>query len=377
MFANSFADGESSRILARNSCSGNTVQASRHATAILGKIHYSRTCAAHRANMTQLPALQQDIRKIPAASKPAKIRITQGRLTPEESSTRHTSVSASSTTRGLSSSGLSAQRGESSATSAPDAITPPPLDAFKKKRRRSHRKEMARRRLEEASRSKQQRYWNEFDDGSEGSENEGYTIFVDPNASYTFPGADAFSKLYTSLSSSIKASKKRVSSWLTNSTDGPPEERQPLINDTNCMYGTHSPSVDDSDDETSPLQRNSSLHHHYSTFPSHSQPHAERARETLLFRAYLASFCASFILLIIAAILETTGRRKAESTVDAGVIIGVAASLVFAIIAVGSMVGRKDNVGWVHRASVSVVFVCVLLGSGGLLAALRNSTGRR
>ena len=166
----------------------------------------------------------------------------------------------------------------------------------------------------------------------------------------------------------LKASRDKISSLFNRSLAKDTKERQPLI------YGTQSPSVDDSDntdDESASTQR------HYYTLPSLPRGPAMRAREALLFRSCIGSFCASFILLIIAAILETTGRRKAETTVDAGVIIGVAASLVSAITGVGSMVGRKDDVGWVHRACVFLVFVCVILGSGGLLAALGDSSGKR
>lgn len=365
-FADVRVDGEGAWVLTRNPCRGNPVQASRHATSILGK-HGCRYTHVH-ANDAQLPALKQDIRKIPAATKSTKMRTAQGRSTPEEASTRHTSVSASSTKNRPSSSVFSAQHGESSATSAPEILASPPQNALKEKRRRSRPKKMLQKRLQQASQSKQQRYWNEFDDGSEGSENEAYTIFVDPNASYTIPGADAFAKFYTSLITNVKASRDKVSSSFNHSLTKDTKERKPLVN------STHSPSVDDSDstdDESSPTQRR------YSTFPSLPQTPAMRARETLLFRSCIGFFCASFVLLTIAAILERTGRRKAETTVDAGVIIGVAASLVSAITGVGSMVGRKDDVGWVHRACVFLVFVCVILGSGGLLAALGDSSGKR
>lgn len=227
---------------------------------------------------------------------------------------------------------------------------------------------MLQKRLSQPSQRRQERYWNEFDDGSEGSENEVYTIYVDPNASFNFPGTVTVSKFFTSLASRIKASEEKVSSWLKCQPPTIPNERQPLVN------GFQSPSVEDSEsDGDSPvLHRSLSAQRRYSTFPTLVQSPAVRARETLLFRSCIATFVASFLLLIVAAILEMTGRRKAEVTVDAGVIAGVASSLVFAIIGVGSMVGRKDNVGWVHRAIVSLVFICVILGSGVLLAALND-----
>lgn len=79
------------------------------------------------------------------------------------------------------------------------------------------------------------------------------------------------------------------------------------------------------------------------------------------------------ILLVVAAILVTTGRRKAANTVDTGVIIGVVSSLVFAVMGVGSMMRRKDDVGWVHRVGVGLVFTCVVIVGGILLATLRHT----
>lgn len=153
-----------------------------------------------------------------------------GGSSPEESSTRQTSVSASSTTNGPSGSGFSAPKGESSVTSAPDAVAPPPLSAFKKKRRQSHRKRVLEKRLGGPSQSRRTRYWNEFDDGSEGSGNEAYTIFVDPNASYGFPGAATMSKLVNSLISNINAAEQKVASWIKPSHEPKVREHEALLN---------------------------------------------------------------------------------------------------------------------------------------------------
>lgn len=319
----------------------------------------------------QLPALKQDIRKVPTTSKASKRRKSQGRSSPEEPSTRPTSISASSTKNGVSSSDFSALRGGSSATSAPDVLADPPPDASKKKkRRRSNRKQMIHKRLQEPAQPRYERYWNEFDDGSEGSQDEAYTIFVDPNASYTIPGAAAVSRLFRSLSSSIKASEKTILHWLRSSQKTRHGERRPLV-DGECSPSTADSDQSDVGSSTTPVKP--SPHRRYSTFPALSQPPAVRARETLLFRSCIASFASSFLLLVVAAILVTTGRRKAANTVDAGVILGVVSSLVFAVMGVGSMVRRKNDVGWLHRAVVLLVFVCIVLASSILLAALRRS----
>lgn len=271
----------------------------------------------------------------------------------------------------MSSSGFSALRAESSATSTPKDFATPPLDAYKKKkRRRSNRKQMLQKRMHEPAQPRYNRYWNEFDDGSEGSQDEAYTIFVDPNASYSIPGATAMYKFFGSLSSSIKASEEKVANWLRPSQKTRHGEQRPLID------GECSPSIADSDlsgEESSTRHVETARRRRYSTFPALSQPPAVRAHEAMLFRSCIASFASSIILLVVAAILITTGRRKAANTVDVGVIIGVVSSLVFAVMGMGSMVRRKDDVGWVHRAVVFLIFVCVALASGILLAALRHS----
>ena len=259
-------------------------------------------------------------------------------------------------------------QGESSATSAPDMTEALPYRSPKKKKRRqSHRRRILNKSFREPPPTEQQRYWNEFDDGSEGSENEAYTIFVDPNASSSLPGAAVISSMLNSIRSAIAAAEHKVNSWLRPSRDQKTNEHGPLLN------GDDSHSIEDSDesdDESSPRYFKGVASRHYSTFPAPFQPPAVRAREILLLRSSLASFGASVILLVVATILKTTGRRKAETTVDAGVIIGVAAALVFAIIAVGSMFGRKDDVGWIHRAIVLLMFLCIVAGSGTLLASL-------
>ena len=319
----------------------------------------------------QLPALKQDIRKVPRTPKAPKGRKLQGRSSPEEPSTQHTSISASSTKNGISSSDFSVLRGESSATSAPDVIAPLPFSASKKKRRqRSYHKQIAHKRLQEPAQPRYERYWNEFDDGSEGSQDEAYTIFVDPNASYNIPGAAVVTRFFKSLSSSVKGFEATISHWLRSSQGTRHGEQRPLVD------GEYSPSAADSDQsDIDSLTENvkSSSHRRYSTFPALSQPTAVRGREALLFRSCIASFASSLALLVVAAILVSTGRRKAADTVDVGVIIGVVSSLVFAVIGVGSMVKRKDDIGWVHRAVVFLIFICVVLASSVVLAALGHS----
>lgn len=290
--------------------------------------------------------------------------MSHGHSSPEQPSTRRTSISVPSTPNGPSGSGLSGRLGESSATSAPDLGEPPIPSAFKRKRRRSHRRRILDKGPGDSDRKPRQRYWNEFDDGSEGSGNEAYTIFVDPDNPSSFPGLVTVFTLFTSLVSKFNIAEHKLISWLRDKRF---QEQESLIN------GGHSPDLDDSDasDAESPLTKpQTNAQRRYSTFPTQPLSPAVRARETMLFQSCLASFAAASVFLLVAAILKTTGRRKAETTVDAGIIIGVTSSLVFAIIAVGSMVGRKDDVGWLHRISVFLLFALVAAAGGGLIASL-------
>lgn len=243
----------------------------------------------------------------------------------------------------------------------------PPLSAFKKKRKLHPRRDHPlRKEVNERSNGDHQRYWNEFDDGDEGSENEAYTIFVDPDASTSFFGGGVFSNLTHNLISGARASTKKIKSWL-NSTSTP--EPQPSLHNDDFSAQISADDTDLDNDELSPLspiQRR-----HYSTFPSHrSSRHALKSRETLLVGATITSFASSFVLLLVATILATTGRKKAAVTVDLGVVVGVVVSFIFSVVAVATTVARTDRLSWLHRATVVLLFVIDCLGCVSLVVFL-------
>lgn len=246
----------------------------------------------------------------------------------------------------------------------------PPLSTLKKKRKLHPRKEHPlREEIIAIPHADHQRYWNEFDDGDEGSENEAYTIFVDPDSSTSFLGGGVVSNLIQHLVSKAKASTQKIKDWV-NSTSI--QERRPLIahNDSSAQASAE----DDSDldnDELSPTR--SRIRRHYSTFPSsHPSRHALQSRETLLLGASIASFAASLVMLLVAAILATTGRKKAAVTVDLGVVVGIIVSLIFSGMGVGATIARNDRLGWVHRSTVALLFVLDCLGCGVLAVLLGN-----
>lgn len=312
------------------------------------------------------PRLEEDMRKLPSSSR-TNGRSQGKKISPEQPSKRYTYISTPSTNDGKSSTFSPAQE-ESSATSVPGELVNPPLSAFKKKRKTPKRRRLPVKELK-ASQPPSQRYWNEFDDGSEGEQDEPYTIFVDPNASSTFPGAETASEVFSHLSSNSKESWKKFRVWITfqSQDESFPGERSPLFKN---HHSGNSPTIDDSSDsenETASIKQGN-----YATIASNNHHYVRSARETMLFRGSLLGFATSFIFVVVAAILVATGHKKTAAEINVGALICVVASAVFAFIGIGCMLTRHDRVGWVHRAAVTLTLFLVILANAGVLLGLRH-----
>ncbi|KAA6410368.1 MAG: hypothetical protein FRX48_05789 [Lasallia pustulata] len=274
-----------------------------------------------------LAALDHDIRKVPSPAKLA--RSSNSKLSRDSPSTRPTSTSATSQADGPTSSGFSAILHESSTTSLEDTFESPPLSSFKKKRR-ARKQHPLRKPMGTHRPSQFQRYWNEFDDGDEAPEEEPYTLFVDPNESSAFPGAAALSHLATVITSHAQHQTEKIRSWFhPQSTTPLTSDRAPLIPSTSSYFSPRpksQPSSPDSDFSVFP-SRLATTHRQYSTFAPKSdsgpryytRPHA-LARDRLLATCALFSFLTALLLLGIALVLASTGRRKDGLAVDAGVV---------------------------------------------------------
>jgi hypothetical protein len=229
-----------------------------------------------------------------------------------------------------------------------------------------------------APESQQQKYWNEYDDGSEaGDVNEPYTIYIDPDAESTFPGVKSVIYVFNRLSSGVKVPMEKVKAWL--SPQRIPDERRPLTSDrqagyfqthTNSFFGTETDIEDDASSSDFPIGYEA----HYATFPSISDQKLMRHRENLLFYGTVASFVAAFLLLIIATILVFTGRRHLRAEVDAGVIVGVVASLFFATLGFAVMIYRWERLGLLHILCVMTSFLADCVLSGLLLILVMGNT---
>ncbi|KAL8804234.1 MAG: hypothetical protein Q9182_002688 [Xanthomendoza sp. 2 TL-2023] len=301
-----------------------------------------------------LPALSQDLRKLPATVVTAQSRHSGDPLTHSPLSTARNSTSATSNGDRPKSSGFSGNAFESSATSVPE-ISPQLPQKTSRKKRRLRRDRPLRPQTTTGPKPNHQRYWNEYDDGDENSDNEPFAIYIDPNQSSLFPGFLTISKA--------------ASSWASKAKSRLYPSQQPT---RKTLDGTASPD-DDSDLEDSPTAplMDPRQQNHYSTFQTRRTTHsAVRGRELLLTRCCIAFYVASSVLLIIAAILASSGRRKAHLEVDVGVIIGVAFSLVFAVAGVGCVLTKKERVGKVWKVCVFVALTVVCACSGILLGGV-------
>jgi hypothetical protein len=113
---------------------------------------------------------------------------------------------------------------------------------------------------------------------------------------------------------------------------------------------------------------------HYATFPSIHDQRFTRARERMLFRATVASFAASLVLLLVASLLVATGKHKLHIEVDAGATVGIVSSLFFATLGFGTMLYRSEKLSWLHRSLVCITFMGVCILNGILLVIVVGDT---
>lgn len=317
-----------------------------------------------------LPALDKDIRKLPSTVKIATSPISAKQLSPSSSTVGKASTPANSTGDGPSSSGFSLPAFESSATSVPNTPGPSVKASPKRKRRIRGDKRLR----QHVAQPRPQRYWNEYDDGDEYSENEPFAIYIDPNEP-TFPHA---SKAISSLAAHAKRASKKVGLWLRSSADA--TNGTPSATDDDHPYVNHvaTPEDDSGHDDslTAPLLYYTRQRPYFTFHDRHvvddRYHHPYRGRELPLARCCVASFVASFVLLLVAAMMASAGRRKAMFEVDVGVVTGVVFSLVFAIAGVLSMLTRREDVGIAQRILVFAASAVVCIGSGGLLAGVAD-----
>lgn len=225
------------------------------------------------------------------------------------------------------------------------------------------------------------RYWNEYDNGSEGGDNEdaGYAIYINADEESGFPGLAVVSALF-------KPSVEKVRAWLSTQ---PGQERQPLLREdahanAEAGYGSTNPAGTTTDTEAEDEDAYASSEdfppgyeaHYAATLPSIGDQSMALYRDKVLQRGALGAFAAAAALLLVATMLVTTGRRRLRAEVDAGAVVGVVASLGCACAALAMTIARRGPPGVVGRLVAWMAFAAVCALNGVLLVLiLGNSAG--
>ncbi|KAM3072326.1 hypothetical protein ACMFMG_009136 [Clarireedia jacksonii] len=204
-----------------------------------------------------------------------------------------------------------------------------------------------------------QRYWNEYDDGSEAEE-EPFYIYYDPSANSTFPGAKIMKKAYEVT----KAQVEKVKEWITPSTS---PERTSLLGSS---HSGSSPNGTFTDNENEVYASSTDLPGgyitHYATFPSVSDQRNSIMHERICFILMIACYFLSAVFLILSATFLATGRRKLRFEVDLGALLAAILGIFLAVIGLVSMSQRKNKLGWIHQGIRIMAFV-LLSGIGIIL----------
>jgi heme/copper-type cytochrome/quinol oxidase subunit 4 len=114
--------------------------------------------------------------------------------------------------------------------------------------------------------------------------------------------------------------------------------------------------------------------HYAAHIPSVEEQRIARYRERVLLYGTVGAFAAAIIFLMIAAVLMFTGRHRLRVEVDAGVTIGVCASLACGCAALGMNMNRRESGGWGNWVLVIGAFATICLLNGGLLVMVVGNT---
>ncbi|KAK1828150.1 xenotropic and polytropic retrovirus receptor 1 [Podospora conica] len=233
-------------------------------------------------------------------------------------------------------------------------------------------------------------YWNEYDHGSEADDTERrddntYAIYINPNEDTSFPGVASLAALFSRPLRGLKKFR------LIPAHASEASERGPLLSSPPSTYGaihratssggslSDTEAEDDSSHPTAFRPRGGSFgyassleefpvgYKTYAALPSLEDQHLARYRERVLSWGTWSAFGVAYLLMGIAAVLIKTGRHKMRLEVDAGVTLGIMASLGAACAGLGMSMSRQDRVWWVARMGVWVGFVAACVLNGVLL----------
>ncbi|KAM3429021.1 hypothetical protein MY4824_008503 [Beauveria thailandica] len=222
-----------------------------------------------------------------------------------------------------------------------------------------------------SSASAQHKYWNEYDDGSDAGadEDDAYAIYVNPDDDAAFPGIGYVNSIVTMPYHKIRG-------WFKPRDQHP---RRPLLPSRAGSDGDSSTAHTESDHEagyssSDALLPTAGYTTHYATFPSVNEQHIRRYRERVLSWGTVGCFAAAYILMGVAAVLISAGRRRLRVEVDVGVTVGVMMSLCFSCAGLGMTLHRQDELALVTRLAVWLLFTASCLINGMLLILVVGNT---
>lgn len=236
-----------------------------------------------------------------------------------------------------------------------------------------------------------QKYWNEYDNGSEfGGDNEGFIVYVDPDAPL-FPGQKILVRWSSNIKSFFQPDKPKSRSNRHRSSTND-LERQPLISSANAssdaLAATNSTESSDDESLNHDTKKRSKLPwlgadrsgnaKIYGTLPGRSTNKyinvVAPQSPTSTPQVPIVCLAASLILLALLNVMAMTGRRKVREEIDIAVMLGVAAALVFAMVGgwglIQSSTGRgfAPRAAWARRIGAGIAFAVICVWSGALLA---------
>ena len=303
------------------------VTSSRHLPTCLGKLTLV-AFASTSLIQDKLSLLESDLRKIPqpqskTGARPAVVEFGSQSTTPHVSST--TTSSEAGQAQNLAARTPERQAHDISARN------------FRRKRRRSF-----------VETPLQQQYWNEYDHPEDSGDEDGFFLYVDQNQE------TVFDKIWAVVTKSLY-------------TRGAGEQR-PLLPTRESETSSREVLESSSDEETTPLTTR--LKRTYGAVPigSTTIKPVDDSQLPKIPRLTVLAMTSSIIILVVAAILAATGRKKLASEVDGGIIFAVSASLAFAIIGTAAMYRQRRSQKWYHWVIVLTMLVFVGTASGGLLA---------
>lgn len=210
----------------------------------------------------------------------------------------------------------------------------------------------------------QQTYWNEYDHGSD-AENEPYLVYINPESD-SFPGAKTLANVFSKAKKPII----KVKEWLVP-MPFTGEQKDLLGCDNNS---SERPSDIYNEDDQVHIA-SSDLSKGYSTFNNrafNTGNEKAKSHQDFWLRGFISFHVASLTLLLISWLLASSEMKKPRIGIDAGVTVGVLASLLFATIGFFLMYFRHERLSWTQRCyTCTAYFLTVLLN--GLLLLLRGS----